>query len=453
MAVTVLLAVVLGACGRGPDERYAAEEVTRADVVERVSAPGSVQPADQAELKAPANGSIKILRAHDGSQVRSGQVVAELASPEVDDAVKQAEAASNAAGSIGGSAPSLPTGAAIEAFSSVQEQVSASTATVLDALRAALPLLPADQRKAADKRLKEAARRIAKAQKAARRAVQAAAGAAQAQTAAVSSSLASAAAAQQAQADAALDIALDQQERLTLRAPIAGTVQLGRAGSGPAASVPSIPGLPAGADQALSGLTGGADAQSASGPPLRPGAQVSTGQTVATILDVDRLMVAAEVDETDIALVKAGQPAEVELDAFPGVPFGARVERVAITPSGSGGGATGGVSYQVDLRLGHPAGDVPDQADASPRIGMTATADVQVRTAKDALSVSSSALVGRDSGQAVYVVEDGHVQLRPVRLAASGEDRIAIASGVQAGERVVVRGAERLRDGQAWPGA
>ena len=42
MAVTVLLAVVLGACGRGPDERYAAEEVTRADVVERVSAPGSV---------------------------------------------------------------------------------------------------------------------------------------------------------------------------------------------------------------------------------------------------------------------------------------------------------------------------------------------------------------------------------------------------------------------------
>jgi len=53
----------------------------------------------------------------------------------------------------------------------------------------------------------------------------------------------------------------------------------------------------------------------------------------------------------------------------------------------------------------------------------------------------------------VYVVEDGHVRLRPVQLAASGEDRIAISSGVQEGERVVTRGAERLRDGQEWPGA
>jgi multidrug efflux pump subunit AcrA (membrane-fusion protein) len=453
LAMLALLALGLSACGRGPDSRYAAEPVARADVVERVSAPGSVQAAAQAELKAPANGSIKILRVRDGSHVKRGQVVAELASPQVDDAVKQAEAASDAAGSVGAPAPSVPTGAAISAFSTVQEQVSASTASIVGALKAALPQLPANQRKAAAKRLAEAQRRIDTAQRAARQAVAAAAGAAQAQTAAISSSIASAAAAQQAQADAALDIAREQQKRLTLKAPIAGTVQLGRSGTGAAAAVPSIPGLPAGADQALSGLTGGSGTQSASGPPLRPGSEVTTGQTVATILDVDNFMVAAEVDETDIALVKAGQPAEVELDAFPGVPFGARVQRVAITPSGTGGGATGGVSYQVDLRLGAPTGDTPGAADASPRVGMTATADVEVRTARDALSVPSSALVGRDTGQAVYVVEDGHVRLRPVQLAASGEDRIAISSGVQEGERVVTRGAERLRDGQEWPGA
>jgi multidrug efflux pump subunit AcrA (membrane-fusion protein) len=83
---------------------------------------------------------------------------------------------------------------------------------------------------------------------------------------------------------------------------------------------------------------------------------------------------------------------------------------------------------------------------------MTATAEIEVRRAGHALSVPSSALVGRGGGQAVFVVEGGRVHLRPVRIAANGDDRAAIASGLRDGERVVSRGAERLRDGQAWPG-
>jgi HlyD family secretion protein len=50
------------------------------------------------------------------------------------------------------------------------------------------------------------------------------------------------------------------------------------------------------------------------------------------------------------------------------------------------------------------------------------------------------------------VVENGKVHLRPVQVAADGEDRVAVASGLRDGERVVSRGAERLRDGQDWPG-
>ena len=87
-----------------------------------------------------------------------------------------------------------------------------------------------------------------------------------------------------------------------------------------------------------------------------------------------------------------------------------------------------------------------------PRVGMTATAAIEVRRTTDELSVPGSALVGRSSGQAVFVVENGKVRLRPVQVAADGEDRVAVASGLREGERVVSRGAERLRDGQDWPG-
>jgi HlyD family secretion protein len=169
------------------------------------------------------------------------------------------------------------------------------------------------------------------------------------------------------------------------------------------------------------------------------------------VYDVSDLLVAAEVDETDIALVKPGQSARVELDAFPQAAFTAKVRRVAVAPT-AGQSAAGGVTYQVDLVLGEAEAGAAGQARPVPRVGMTATAAIEVRRTTRRPSVPGSALVGRPGGQAVFVVEDGKVHLRPVQVAADGEDRVAVASGLRDGERVVSRGAERLRDGQDWPG-
>jgi RND family efflux transporter MFP subunit len=251
----------------------------------------------------------------------------------------------------------------------------------------------------------------------------------------------------------AVAAAESQQERLTLRATLAGTVQLGREQAGGGGGLPSLPSLPQGAEQALEGL-GGGGGSGQEGPVLRVGSDLDAGQTVATIYDVASLNVAALVDETDVALVRVGQHAAVELDAFPGARFEARVRRVAVAPSTqSGSSAAGGVGYQVDLALGKELEPAEDGRRPAPRVGMTATAEIEVRHATAALSVPGSALVGRGRGQAVYVIEDGKVRLRTVRVAADGEDRVAIASGLREGERVVSRGAERLRDGQTWPGS
>jgi len=276
-----------------------------------------------------------------------------------------------------------------------------------------------------------------------------AAAAADAQAQGLRRSIEAATAAQRGQAELALELAKGQQERLTLRSPLDGTVQLGRSGGG-GTSLPQIQGLPEGASEALQGL-GAATATAPTGPPLRVGAEVDAGQTVATVFDVSDLLVAAEVDETDIALVKPGQKARVELDAFPQAAFGARVRRVAVAPT-SGQSAAGGVTYEVDLALGEAEGTQAGEAGPVPRVGMTATAAIEVRRATGDVSVPGSALVGRAGGQAVFVVERGKVRLRPVQVAADGEDRVAVASGLREGERVVSRGAERLRDGQDWPG-
>jgi HlyD family secretion protein len=439
-ALGVVGVLVLAGCSSGDDGRYAAEPVRTAEVVERVSAPGAVQAAGQAELKAPAAARVERLVVKDGQAVKEGQLVAELSSEQVEDQVRQAQAAVDAASSLGGVAPTLPTGAAVSAFQQVQSQVTATSAAAIAALRSALPLVPRAQRARLEARIDQAQVRVARLQRQADQAAQEAAAATAAQVDSLRQSLQAATAAQ-----LALELARDQQERLTLRAPLAGNVQLGRSG-GTGTTLPQVQGLPEGAEQALQGLGGGAQAAQ-TGPPLRVGSEVTADQTVATVYDVSDLLVAAEVDETDIALVKPGQPARVELDAFPQAAFTAKVRRVAVAPT-AGQSAAGGVTYQVDLVLGEAdAGE----AQPVPRVGMTATAAIAVRRTTNRPSVPGSALVGRPGGQAVFVVEDGKVHLRPVQVAADGEDRVAVASGLRDGERVVSRGAERLRDGQDWP--
>jgi HlyD family secretion protein len=445
-ALGIVGVLVLAGCRSGDNGRYAAEPVRTAEVVERVSAPGAVQAAGQAELKAPAAARVERLVVKDGQAVKEGQLVAELSSEQVEDQVRQAQAAVDAASSLGGVAPTLPTGAALSAFQQVQSQVTATSAAVIAALRSALPLVPRAQRARLEARIDRAQVRVAQLQRQADQAAEQAAAATAAQADSLQRSLQAATAAQRSQAELALELARNQQERLTLRSPLAGNVQLGRSGGG-GTTLPQVQGLPEGAEQALQGLGGGTQAAQ-TGPPLRVGSEVTAGQTVATVYDVSDLLVAAEVDETDIALVKPGQLARVELDAFPQAAFAAKVRRVAVAPT-AGQSAAGGVTYQVDLVLGEAdAGE----AQPVPRVGMTATAAIAVRRTTNRPSVPGSALVGRPGGQAVFVVEDGKVHLRPVQVAADGDDRVAVASGLRDGERVVSRGAERLRDGQDWPG-
>ena len=460
LATAVAVALAVAGCTRGDEGRFATEQVRVGDVAERVSAPGSVQPAAQADVRAPSDARVTKLAVRDGQRVEEGQLIARLDSPRVDDSLRQAEAAAAAASSASlGNVVPAGAGQPIGGLDAFQAEVGAAGESILAVLRDLPPNLPPAERAAFERRLAEAEARLADSRRRAQEAAAAAQAQAQAQGAALRQALDAMTAAQRAQAQAAVDVARDAKRRLTLRAPIGGTVQLGRAGQGGGAPAPAIPGLPAGAGQALQGLTGGGGGGGGGGqggPPLSSGAEVGAGQTVASIVDVGELHVAADVDETDIALVKPGEVADVELDAFPGVRFDAEVQRIATTPTASQAPGAGGVSYRVDLLLGGAqpgTGTEAPGADPVPRVGMTATADILVRESKGALTVASSALVGRGAGQGVFVVDGRVVRLRPVRLAASGEDRVAVVEGLRGGDVVVTRGAERLRDGQDYPGA
>ena len=110
----------------------------------------------------------------------------------------------------------------------------------------------------------------------------------------------------------------------------------------------------------------------------------------------------------------------------------------------------GGVTYAVRLALGR--GTLPGGSTApTPRPGMSAVVDLQVRTAKDAVAVPAAAVFRDGRRDAVWVVVNGTARERVVRLGAQGEAKVQVLEGLKVGERVVVRGADQVRDGQRVP--
>jgi HlyD family secretion protein len=434
---------LLSACSGGTPSKVQIGTVARADVAEVVEAPGTVSARATATLRSPAEGTIKQLRVADGDEVHKGEVVARISSPSAQEQLDQARAADRQAASGGGG----PAGVNLSAF---QRQSDRTARQGFAAARAAAGRVPDPATRA------QVLAQIARAQgqyAAAAAAAKDAVAQLNAGIGSVTSALSSITAAQRVQTKAAVRAAERTVKALVLKAPFGGVVGLGGPAGGSSdltgqlssqlqgqGSQGSAASLAAG----LSGATGGGAKDAST---VATGVPVATGDAVVTITDVSRLTVSADVDETDVLQVRRGVAARIELDAAPGASYEATVTGIGATPAQSSGG---GVTYKVTLALhaGTYAGGGPAPR---PKPGMSAVVDLRVREARAALSVPSSAIVTSGQNATVWVVAGGHAQRRVVRLGAQGDTLAQIVSGVGEGTRVVVRGADSVRQGQKLP--
>ncbi len=436
LLVLACAGLLVTGCSSDGAARVQTAEVGRANVAELVEAPGSVAARATAALTAPADATVEAVLVEDGATVETGAVLVRLSSPAAQQRLQQALAARAGA--------TTTTRIPRADLRPMQDQLDAAARSSFDAGRAAAAQIsdPA-ARAAAEQAVARSEQQYAAASRLARSSLeQVDAGAAGLQGA-----LTAFAASQRAQADAAVEAARAAVEALTVRAPMAGVVTLG-AGQA-AAGGTDVSGLLSQLPSSLQGLAAGAVGGSGAAlttttQGLLPGTRVSSGAPLLTVTDLAGLSVVAEVDETDVLLVATGIAASVQLDAVPDAVYQGRVEAVDVAPTTSAGG---GVTYRVRLALG--AGRDGDGAAPRPRPGMSAVVALQVKVARDVVAVASAAVLRDGGGAAVFVVADGTAERREVRLGAEGDDRVEVTSGVRAGERVVVRDVDRLRDGQA----
>lgn len=440
-------ALVLAGCSADEEPSVEVSPAVLGAVTEVVEAPATVAARASAVLTAPADGRVAELAVGDGGTVAAGDAVLRLAAPEAEQRLAEARQADvQAAASSSVDLPSLPVGAA---SARADER---ATAAFAEARAAAEGIPDPELRTRAVAALAAAEADYAAARADAERAVRRF----NAGLGSLGEALSSLGQAQRVQTQAAVAAAEGVVAALDVRAPVGGVVSLGTAGGGSSGGS-DLGGLTGLLPDSLGDLAGDAGSvggsSAATGPVgvLAVGSPVASGQVIATVTDVSSLSLVAEVDETDVLLVQPGVKADVELDALPGATYAAEVASVDVAPAASGGG---GVAYRVRLALGAGTDDRGEPAPA-PRPGMSSVVGLAVREVSGVVTVPTSAVVRDGSRDAVWVVEgrgdDRVVRRRQVRLGAQGEGTVEVAEGLRVREQVVVRGADRVRDGQRLP--
>ena len=73
---------------------------------------------------------------------------------------------------------------------------------------------------------------------------------------------------------------------------------------------------------------------------------------------------------------------------------------------------------------------------------------LKLRALDEAVVIPTDAVQYGSQGTYVYLVEDGKATLRTLTLGPTEGERVAVESGLDGGEQVVLEGLDRLREGR-----
>jgi macrolide-specific efflux system membrane fusion protein len=159
---------------------------------------------------------------------------------------------------------------------------------------------------------------------------------------------------------------------------------------------------------------------------------VEPGQSVNSLTPIivlsDRLIVKAEIDETDIGRVRVGQASVISLDAYPEVEVKGRVSHISYESKI----ISNVTMYEVDI--------LPNRVPKVFRSGMSANISIVEETREHVILLPVEA-VRRDGGVNYVMIRSGD-RKKPIRrviqLGISDEKNVEIASGLDENDRVVV---------------
>lgn len=165
---------------------------------------------------------------------------------------------------------------------------------------------------------------------------------------------------------------------------------------------------------------------------IEPGSTVAGGQLALQVVDTSQLWVETRIAQQQAGQVRAGQTAQIVLRSNPHVPVIGKVVRVDR------------VSDAVtEERIVNVTLDMPDAS-----LGEYAEVTIAMPVMKQVRSIPSAAVKMVSGQTGVWVLQDGEVRFRPVRIGlATLDGRSQILEGLDDGETVIVHSQQSLREG------
>ncbi len=162
------------------------------------------------------------------------------------------------------------------------------------------------------------------------------------------------------------------------------------------------------------------------------GSLINPGAIITTLDDTSVMKVDFAVPENFLSQLREGLALSAHSTAYPGRRFTGRVSSVdsRIDP----------VSRSVTVRA-----EVPNP-ESLLKPGMFLNVEI-VRDQRNALVVPEEALVPEQNKQFVFVVTDDKAQKREVRIGARSPGSVEVLSGLTLGERVIIEGTVKVREG------
>ena len=197
-----------------------------------------------------------------------------------------------------------------------------------------------------------------------------------------------------------------------------------------------------------------------------PGTFNKDAATLLTISDMSVLETRVKVDETDVARIKVGDSAQVQLDAFPDTTFTGRVTKISNSSVKTTTTSTTdqAVDYEVTVQLlNAPTDTRPDFSATAkiitdkrsgvlsvPIIALTVRENQALQQGDTAVGLGRAKPakdIGKKDVEGVFVVgTDNKVTFRPVRVGIAGEKHFEIVSGLNEGEKIVAGTYQAIRE-------
>lgn len=162
------------------------------------------------------------------------------------------------------------------------------------------------------------------------------------------------------------------------------------------------------------------------------GALVSPSTPVVCLIHTDTLKAVAHVMEKDIPLLKTGMNAKIRTEAFPGKIFEGKIARIssALEPTTR--------TLQAEIEVPNPGRLL--------KPSMYARIEVVLLEKPRALVIPRHAVVIEGGSKSIFILDGNQAIRRTVVTGYEQDESVEILEGASEGERVIVKGQERIKD-------